>query len=226
LTFQEIVDEVMNRLNLSSQDARDRISKRVNTRYRRVTTLLGLTASRFIKTTYTVNVANFPVLPDMRIEMENVTRVIRLNDTPTVQVLRPTTYDELTSSPTYSRLPDKWAIKEIGNNFVIITLDAFPTGTDFTLAIEGYRSMLNLQDNDEPLFPESFHDILVEGVMADEHRKMEKPQLAEEDEAKYALILSDLKYYVAKTIYQDVYQGKTRPRQRWYWPWTSRVQVE
>jgi hypothetical protein len=43
----------------------------------------------------------------------------------------------------------------------------------FTLQADGYERADTLTGSQEPAFRESFHDILIEGVLADEYRKLE-----------------------------------------------------
>lgn len=221
MTFDELVSGVADRLNLTSADAITRIGQRVNERYRRVTSSAGLNTTRFQNPTFTVNTTTFPQLPDMRIDMETVVKVRKLATSPTVRVLRPITHDEMDEIPTRTGLPEKWAIKSNGPSHTIITLDGFPDTDSFTLSVEGYKNCSTLASNDEPLFPEDFHDILTFGAMADELMKMEKPQLAAEREAQFGARLSDLKFFIAKMIYQDIYAGK-KSQNQWYWPWAMR----
>lgn len=224
MTFSDIVSEICQRLNLTSSDAITRVGLRVNDRHRRVSSTTGLITSRLVVKDYTVNTTTFPTLPDLRLDMEKVLKVRVLPTPTTVRVLRAVSYDEISALPTFSRLPELWAVKTVGSNWTIITLDSYTT-TDFTLSIDGYKNSANLADNDEPLFPEDYHDILVEGAMSDELRKMEKPALAQIAEAKYEARLSDLRMFLATNAYTDIFQGKTR-RSRWFQPWFTRTPID
>ncbi len=66
-------------------------------------------------------------------------------------------------------------------------------------------------DSDVPLFPSSFHDLLIFGAMATELDKMEKYEFAKKQEAMYQIRLADLRYYIAKSRYLDIHQGKSAP---------------
>lgn len=215
----------MDRLNLTSDDARTRVGLRINDRYRRVTSSIGLQVSRRT----VVDLAVDPTdpdseLPDLKISnMEKVLKVTRIvNDS--VFLLKELTYDEITLVSSPDANPHAFAVKRMGNNYVIITLDTTPT-TAFTLRVEGYEIAPDLADNIEPVFPLDFHDILVEGAMSDELRKMEKPQLAQISESKYEQRLSDLRMFIAKSAYLDIAQGKDKPGQLWYRPWFNRISV-
>jgi hypothetical protein len=78
----------------------------------------------------------------------------------------------------------------------------------FTLYADGYVNVSTLSGSDIPDFPESFHDILIWGAMADEYRKMEKLPLMQDAEANYEKRLSDLRMFIAKSSYLDIYQGR------------------
>jgi len=224
VTFDEMVNDVMDRLNLTSTDARDRIRIRVNDRYRRVTSAIGLNTSRRFTKDVTIPAGN-TALPDVLIEgMEKVVRITRTPDGQSgITVLPQVTYDEIDNVATVDGNPQRWAIKRMGAGQVIISLDSYPTTTDLTLHVEGYDIADTLADDMEPFFPSDFHDILIEGAMSDELRKMEKPQLAQIAEQNYERRLSDLRMFIAKSSYLDIFQGKNRPRSLGYRPWTSRT---
>lgn len=217
MTFTEIVNDVMNRLNLTSQDARTRIGIRVNDRYRRVCSSIGLLSSRQVARTVTLIPASIPSLPDYTVvDMQKVNRIIIVDPNGTkVRTLEQVTYDDVTKYTSSQRLPQYWAVKRMGATSTIITFDATPATDPFTIRIDGYDISETLEDDAEPAFPQDFHDILIEGAMADEHRKMEKPELAQIDEANYQTRLGDLRMFIAKAAYLDIYQSKNKP-ESWY----------
>jgi len=223
LTFDELVSDVMERLNLTSLDARERVGRRVNTRYRRLVSSIGLQTSQRVMGTLTINPALYPDLPDLTLtDMEKVWR-IRLNPaTGGIRVLTEVSFDEIDNVPTVRAIPRSWAVKTMGPAEVTITFDAYPTDP-FTITVEGYDRVFDLEGSQEPFFPEDFHDALIEGVMSDELRKMEKAGLAKIAEDNYAQRVSDLRFFITKSGYRDLFQGKTKPTQLWYRPWYSRV---
>src|SRR5687767_8023478 len=101
MTHDQMVEEVADRLNLTSDDAMDRISLRINKRYKQVTSEIGLITSR---RTYAdiqlnasdigVNAINASSLPEVTItNMEKVERVSCRADTfkvSTISVANPT----------------------------------------------------------------------------------------------------------------------------------------
>lgn len=227
MTFDEIVDDVMSRLNLSSLEARTRVEGFVNQRYKRVTSSIGLQTSRRVETTVTCD----PTDPNSELPKVVVTGLekiikIKMTDATTggVIVLKEKTYDEITNSATLTRNPRTWAVVTMGPSEVTIILDSYPS-TSFDLEIQGYETAMELQGSQEPFMPEDFHDLLVYGTLADELRKMEKYDKAKEHEAIFEMRLSDLRMFISKSILLDIAQGKDKPGQLWYRPWWSRVSI-
>lgn len=111
--------------------------------------------------------------------------------------------------------PRNFSINRTYSTSVDIMVDCIPT-TTFTLYADGLITLSTLAGNQVPAFPESFHDILVFGAMSDEYRKMEKIPLYQASEADYEKRLSDLRMLIAKSAYQDIYQGKSIVNKRWW----------
>jgi len=227
MTFTELVNDVASRLNLTSPEALTRIGVRINDRYRRVTSSIGLITSRRVTQDVVVDPTDpSSVLPDLVITgMEKVLRINTTDNAGRIRTLEQLSYDDITNIPTLSRLPQAWAMKLMGSNTVTITLDSFFPTTTFTLHLEGYDIADTLSGSAIPAFPMDFHDILVNGAMADEQMKMEKPQLAQISEMKYEARLSDLRMFIAKSSYMDIMQGKNKPDQLYYVPWSGRIGV-
>lgn len=227
MTFDEIVVEAADRLNLTSDAALERLGRYVNSRYRRVTSAIGLQTSRRVDVELDLDgsVVGSPpaaVLPELRIpEIEKVLKVTMDLGATGVRTLDELTYDDITDRPTRSALPRAWAPKKMLANSVIITLDAFPDA-EFSVRVYGYAQADVLADDAEPAFSESHHDVLVEGAIADELRKMEKPALAAIAEQIYNERLSDLKMFIAKSAYLEQFQGKNKPNYPWSYPWGQR----
>ena len=237
MTFTEIVQDVMNRLNLTSEEARVRIGVRVNDRYRRVTSSIGLVTSRRKTETFLFNPTLLGnTLPDITFEgYEKILRITRLNDKQQKYRLAELTWDEVTGFQNFTvegeqvddptNTPRAYGVKRMGPDYVTITLDFWPKTQPFRLQVEGYEKAVELVDDLEPDFPEDFHDILIAGAMADELWKMEKAALAQAQEQKYEMRLSDLRMFIARSSYLDIVQGKDKPRQLWYRPWYSRITI-
>jgi hypothetical protein len=120
------------------------------------------------------------------------------------------TIEEIRAEMPYAAadVPTKYAISAHTADSVTIEINRVPQ-TAFTLYADAHQAVADLSGSNEPAFPESFHDIIIEGVMADELRKMEKPELSQIAQQEYNKLLSDLRMWVAKENALDIYQGKT-----------------
>ena len=104
--------------------------------------------------------------------------------------------------------PSVWALLSTTANSVTIRLDAKPE-TAYTLYADGVTEVADLSGSSAPAFAESFHDVIIEGVLREEYLKLEKTALADRAEAAYEKRLSALRMFQAKSGYMDIYQGKT-----------------
>lgn len=230
-TFDEMVANVMDELNLTSTDAQTRVGKRINERYRQVISAIGLDTSKRTDLQLEVDPADsdFDDLPLLQIDgIEKVLR-IQLYTGPDSRpiLLDELTYDEITGMTLLTGSPRAYAIYRMGSGSVTIRLDSDPPDSvdPFTLLIEGLELTDELADDSEPAFSSDYHKLLEEGAKADERKKMEKFEMAAEHEAKFEQRLSDLKMFIAKSSYLDRFQGKTAPdkfrpgfeRARYYW---------
>jgi hypothetical protein len=185
MTFDEIVQDVMTRLNLTSEDARVRVGQRVNERYKKTTSSIGLITSR--RATFTLIVdpndtARWPNLPEMDvIGLEKIMKITTIgtgDDPEGILVLKELTFDELDNMRDLERPARGWALKRMGAGMSTIRLDSFatPTGDSTvdsqTLNFEGYDVAPILEDDAVPFMPTDYHDILIEGAMADELNKL------------------------------------------------------
>lgn len=211
----------MNRLNLTSTEAQTRIGVFVNSRYKQVTSSIGLITSRRTTTTIVVDptdTATYPDLPYLTVGfMEKINKISVITTGSTgVNILDQLTFDEISAYPTMTGIPKAWAPYRMGAGQVEIVLDGVTSDTTFTLSLEGYDLAETLEDDVVPFIPTDFHDILVEGAKSDELMKMEKPALAAISEQKFETRLSDLRMFIAKSAYLDIIQGKDTPFQTWY----------
>lgn len=208
MTFTQIQTEILDRLNLSSSTATSRIGRAINRKYRLVTSAIGLELSRraSVQATVTIGVSEL-----VWTNTEKIVNVFNRSVSP-YRRLDEMTVDELRAVQpfTASDSPTQYAILSQTSDTITILLNCIPQ-TAFALYADIYQAVSDLSGVNEPAFPESFHDVLIEGVLSDELRKMEKPQLAQIAQNEYDRILSDLKFWVAKSAYLDMYQGKTSP---------------
>jgi len=206
-----VVLEVAERLNLTSDEARSRIGRAVNNRYRRLTSSIGLDTTR---RTQVSTAASIGIQTITFTGIEKVLAVIDKSsgkDIPLTQI----TPDEMHVQSLSNQPPRHFSINRVYATSVDILVDCIPA-TTFTLYADGLITVATLAGNQVPAFPESFHDILIFGAMADEYRKMEKMQLYQICESDYEKRLSDLRMLIAKSAYQDQYQGKSVTNKRWW----------
>lgn len=207
MTFTELRTEIMDRLNLTSTTAQTRVERAINRIYRRVTTSIGLELSRRTVIQQAVSIGVSSVVFT---NTEKVVNVYNRNVSP-YRGLELVTIDELEALQPFvaGDSPRKYALQSQTSDTVTVLIDCIPQ-TAFVLYADVHAAVPTLSGSNEPAFPESFHDVIVEGVLADELRKMEKGQLAGMAKAEYDRILSDLRMWIAKTGALDNYQGKTQ----------------
>lgn len=204
MTYTEIVNNVKSRMNLTSAEATARIGEFVNSRYRRVTSSLGLNTSR-----RAVVSANTVAEQDtLAFAVEKIELMYHEDDR---QVMDELTYDAVRAmhvETPATGTPRVYAIMNAGSASVTVLL--YPTPAEIAaITVDGLASVTTLSGTDVPAFPANFHDVLVFGAMADEYNKMEKITQSQMSEAQAAQMLSDLRYFLAKSAYLSVTQNST-----------------
>jgi hypothetical protein len=196
VTFDEIVTEIAARLNIVSAEGITRIGREVNVRYREVTGELSLKTSR--QTT----VDEDTTIGDRYVTFDGLEKVFHVYDESTPpRMLVERSFDELRSRTPYdSDEPREYAVVLSDASSVTIFLDATPESV-FTLVADGVGSAVALEDDDEPLFPASFHDILILGVIADELNKSEKFREAAVFDARFQLRLAALRLHLRSSAF-------------------------
>jgi hypothetical protein len=209
VTFTEIQDRIAERLNIPSSATQSlaRIGRLINDVYREVTTSVGIELSR-----RSVAVTGTTSLGIATVTFTGVEKLERVYDdtSGTTKILTHVTFDQMCQiNPAASDTVRRWVEESWDGNSVTIRIDALPQ-TVFNLKADGYRVVTSLNGSDVPEFPPSFHDILIEGVLAEEYLKMEKMGLADRAQSKFEKRLSDLRLWNAKNIGQINRQGETR----------------
>ena len=208
MTFTGIVDEVLERLNLTSATATARIGRSVNERYRRIASKIGLqTIARGTVTASTV-IGNRDVTfgpgPVGVEKISVVTNPAYPNQRPLDEVL----WEELRLRVVPSNdTPQTYAIKKMGSNSVTITIDSTPL-TVYTLTGDGLLNLSTLSGVQVPAFAENFHDILILHAMAIELDKLEKPALAKEKLREADERTGELQLFIATSALMRIVQGK------------------
>lgn len=212
MTKAEIITEIMSRLNLTSTTATTRIGTLFNRYYLRVTTAIGMAqlSRREFDVEGVTEIASAEV---EFVLMEKITRVYFINSNGEKTILDEVTIDELRDEDTPSGdEPSRWAMKRTSSESITIYLDNIAE-TEYSLYADGYIKGSVLDDDEEPVFPESWHDVMVEGPLIDEYKKLKDWEGAKASKLEYEMRMSDLKHWAGKNAYLKVKQGQ-RPRGR------------
>jgi len=200
MTFKQLQDAVLDPLNLATPEARKRVKANLNLRYAEVCSGVNLAKTR--RTTVSANTA----VDTTTVTFTSVANVFGIYDA--VILRRPldeVSVDEIRAL--YARVtttgpPDRYAVLAHGASSVTVLVYPRPTAVSaLTADVLAVGTTLSA-DDDEPTFPQDFHDILVKGARYDELLKMEKAQALQkaalgEFEARKA----ELRYYYAKRAY-------------------------
>ena len=204
MTFLELKQQVKDYCGLTSPEADTRIGRSINRHYRRVTSSLGMDTSRFTTisqvTTTLTRAVTFA-------EIEKIDRVLDGTTASSIHELEEVSIAELRKIPVVDSAPSQWAVQNTDADSVTIIMDTAPTAV-YTLKADGWVTLADLSGNSEPIFPESFHDILAWGVIAEELLRKEKPQLAVAYEQKAEKLLSDLRFHLADSPTRVTRQAK------------------
>lgn len=211
MTMNELVAYIADELNLSSPEAKARIERALNLRYKQVTTAIGLNPARREELNKQATIGSRFITFTGAEKLDIVYRKVGTRNI----VLDMLTNDEMTDTVPHDEPPTKYSVYSFTPTTVTLWLDCTPA-TAFTLYASGTGDAATLSGTTSPAFPESFHDILVYGVCADEYRRKEKKDLAREAEQTFQQRLSDLRMFVAKTAYLDIYNGKHRKSEGWW----------
>ena len=207
MTFTEIVDEIAARLDLTASADTTRIGRLVNQTYRKITTAIGLQLSRrsTVNTTATISSSS--------ITFSNVEKILNIYNRAVspYKLIREVTIDELREDQPYSASDSltKWALSSQTADTQVIEMNVIAQ-TAFTVYADVIATAATLSGSTEPPFPESYHDILIEGVLMNEYKKSEKLALAKDAKLEYEQRLSDLKLWMALSSGKDQYQGKLK----------------
>jgi hypothetical protein len=204
VTFTELVSTVASRLNLTSTEALTRIGVNVNYRYKRVTSSIGLMPSRRA----TVSVATTGGSPEVTFSLEKIETVYCTASGRRI-VLDEVTYDEWRNRQVFAARagdPEVFAIQSMDGDSITVVIDPVPADS-VSISADGMQSASTLSGTDVPQFPASFHDVLVDGAIADEYFKMDNQKMARDFEQRFEQRASDLRYHIAKSAYLIVAQN-------------------
>ena len=220
MTFLELQDRILDRLNLSSEEARTRIKDFINERYRNLQTSCGL--SRVRRGTITVSTTGGQDTLSALVDDDDSDLVcikpltIKIPGS-NIPPLSEITLDAMRRSPVLSdSRPTTYTVLNFAPSGVSLKLYPGPD-TVYELEVDGLLMGTELEDDsDVPAFPEDFHDALIFGALADEYDHFDKAPLAAKQEKKYDRRCGELRYFIAKSIYLERVQGR-RQESVWWW---------
>jgi hypothetical protein len=216
MTMNELVEYIAEDLNTPSLEAKTRIAHSINVRYKQVTSSIGLIPSRRAESEAVATIGDRIMTFDGIEKVDAVFRKISDVDPATrIVKLDELTDDEMLDAPLVAEPPTKFSIISVDPTSVSVKINCVPE-TGFSIYANGLANASTLTSNDQPAFPESFHDILLHGVRADEYRRREKMVLAREAEGMFQSRLSDLRMFIAKSAYLEVYRGKHKASEGWW----------
>lgn len=206
MTFTDLQTEILDRLDLTSSADSTRIGRAINRVYRTVTTSIGLQLSRRTGLQQAVTIGS------QLVTFTNTEKIISLQyrEVSPFRTLDEITQEEMAElTAPLSDNVRRYALRSHTSDTVTITIDCVPQ-TAFVLYADVHTAIADLSGSNEPAFPESYHDILMYGVLVDEYDKVEKPGLSAKAEKKYEERLSQLRLWIATRNSLDIYQGKTK----------------
>jgi hypothetical protein len=205
-TFTELQTDIMDRLNYTSSASQTRVGRLINKIHREVTSSIGLNTSRHGEVYQTVTIGSLNVTFSGIEQLDTVWYFAGSSTTP--RVLDEVLPNELRQgAPGTGDAPTKYAIYSQSATTVTLRLDKAPS-TAYTLWAAGTITATDLSGSAKPLFPEDYHDVIIEGVLKDEYQKLEKYQAADRAEARFQRRLSDLRMFMTKKSFLDIQQGK------------------
>lgn len=211
MTFDEIVDRVATRLNLTGTIALTRVGLFVNERFARLSSSVGL--SNVSRTPVPLVVST--VIGTPLVTVTGLERIYSVSD-PTAtppRLLSEVTNNELKLMPPGTDPPRAYAINQTGAGSVQIKLNCTPSSI-YSLWVDGDADVSTLSGSMVPPFPAKYHDVLVYGAYASELEHMDKYDKAAVQEARWERMLSELRLYLASSAYLDIHQGKNSPYDR------------
>lgn len=209
MTFDEIVYDVMDRLNLSAASAQDRIGRSVNERYKQLCASMGIqTSARSTTpvTSPTVIGSRNVTFGSATTKVQKIITVFDATISPAVGVFTERSVDHLRNQSDSGDRSREFAVLAMGAFTVTIFLGGTPT-TVRTLSADVELNKATLAGTDVPAFAEAYHNILTTYGMSIELEKMEKKDAAREKKAESEYLASELRMYIAKSGYLDIIAG-------------------
>jgi hypothetical protein len=190
----------MTRLGLTAESQRLRIRDEINDRLRQVTSTLNLGRTRRASKTFTTVSGTATVVASGISTLETLydptTRKRPLEEVSMPWIRARDAASSVTGAP------EVYAVQTHTNDVLTLRLYPKPDAV-YSLLADVFATGTELDSpEDEPAFPSDFHDLLVDGVLADEYNRVEKARpMAQAHEAKFEKRLSELRLHVARSAW-------------------------
>jgi hypothetical protein len=219
VTFLELQNRTMGRLNWTSTESRALVKNFLNERYRQVVSSVNMARVRrgvvTANTAIGTNTITFTGVAKPLSVYDAVTLKRPLEEVAVDDIRARDAAAEVSGSPThYAVLQHNLSSVQLllfpkPSAVAALSMDALLDGTDMSA------------DGDEPAFPEDFHDALIYAACIDGYEKIDKFPLAAKQEQKFKERLADLRYFIVKSAYlhQVPVDRGTRVRSRHAWPY-------
>ena len=195
MTFATLQTEILDRLGLTSTAATTRIGRAINIRYRSITSAPWLDQYRRTVGSFAMVSASSDITTT---SLEKIEQIVDRNPATDV-VLNEVSFEEIAGLTLASAAsPTRWAVKSATATGITIILDILASTTN-NLEVRGLATVSDLSGSSVPVIPESFHNALVYGVLADEYRKMEKGDIADKYEGMFDKRVDELRLFATKT---------------------------
>ncbi len=211
MNFLALQDRLLDRLNLSSDEARDRIKTFINDRLRELQTSCNLGRIRrgtvyFLTTPSGSTTALTSVVKVFTITPSGSTPPL-VEKTPNFFRRRTVSYGQ----------PALYAVPSFEYNGCTLEWSPVPDAA-YPMQVEGLLPGTDLvEDDDVPAMPKDFTDALVFGCLADEYNHFDKADIAATWEAKYEKRKRDLRYFIQRSRYLTRVQGSRSSETDFWW---------
>lgn len=216
MTYKNAQDRILARLNLTSSDARTRIKDNLNEVYRRLLGSVGLQKARLTVA------GSFNTVAGTYVTAITAAKVLTLTYTALSRVLEQMTLDQirrLDPAGTRTGAPEAFAVTGQGATTTSVYVWPKPDAI-YAVQYEALTAITDLSaDGDVPVFPQDFHDILVNMVLAEELLKLEKIELAKAHQEMAEAQTRALRYFLRKSAYLSDQQGSDMGTA--YWPFNG-----
>lgn len=203
MTFDEIVTEISDRLNITSTSGTARIGRLVNLKYKEVVSSVNVQVASRV-----TGIEAAMSLGSQTVTFTGIEKIERIYDdtSGTVIELHERSWEDIRRLNPTTGAPTKYAIERMGPGTVTVRFECLAQDTR-TLKADGLETTDTLAGAQLPSFSTNYHDILVAGVLADEYAKLEKPALSSREDAKFQKRLSDLRLWVTRSVRLKIQQG-------------------